>query len=158
MEVKYDELDDRYIKKEELEEKVMDITKHKFVTQTDFNLIRGQISGIEFELKKNTDILNKIYETSSQTHQQQLSQRAELDEVARALKKAQQNLMKQVWTSLPFIVRSILTFLLIFILLICASMMIGHEADLFMRDNGLFVTLFSGVVSIFIAKNGGDKK
>ncbi|MGX7202402.1 hypothetical protein BCR22_07435 [Enterococcus plantarum] len=154
--VKLEELqdifDDRYIKKEDLEKQVNEVASKKYASKQDLLEAIGKIEAMQVEQTRNTEMLNKIYEIVISIQEDQSQQKAKLALLATDVEIAKKVLFRQVWESLPRIVRVFVITISIFLLLIIFSALIGETANQFMQTNGLYVAVATATISYLFSR------
>lgn len=155
------ELDQRYVKKDDLKKKVTDIVDDKFMTKEDCNIILGKMNAMEIELAKNTKLLMGISESSEETKHLQIVQKTEmkaLDEEIKSLKKKQ---YRRIWDAIPSFFKFFIITIVILTILFTYSIIIGEKATEFMNKNGLEVamgSLLTSIATMYLTKKKNSKE
>ncbi|WP_430598267.1 hypothetical protein [Enterococcus sp. AZ177] len=155
------ELDERYVKKDDLKKKVTDIVDDKFMTKEDCNIILGKMNAMEIELAKNTKLLMGISESSEETKHLQIVQKTEmkgLDEEIKSLKKKQ---YRRIWDAIPSFFKFFIITIVILTILFTYSIIIGEKATEFMNKNGLEVamgSLLTSIATMYLTKKKNSKE
>lgn len=147
-----DIFDDRYIKKEDLEKQVNEVASKKYASKQDLLEAIGKIEAMQVEQTRNTEMLNKIYEIVISIQEDQSQQKAKLALLATDVETAKKVLFRQVWESLPRILRVFVITISIFLMLIIFSTLIGETANLFMQNNGLYVAVATATISYLFSR------
>jgi len=155
------ELDQRYIKKDELKQEVIDIVDDKFMTKEDCNAILGKMNAMEIELAKNTKLLMGIFESSEETKHLQIVQKTELKSLDEEIKSMKKKQYKRIWDATPSVLKFFIITIIILTILFTYSIIIGEKATEFMNKNGLEVamgSLLTTLATMYLTKNKKGKE
>lgn len=150
-------LDSRYVTKEEFENEVIRFTQSRYASKTDLLEAIGRVEAVIIEQSRSNELLTDMYTMTTKNVEQMARQSHTLENLAIELTKAKEHVGRRIWKSLPYLVRAMLTFASVWLTLIIATTMIGHQADVFMKENGLYVFFGNAALSLMASKDWKEK-
>lgn len=153
-----EKLDNRYITKEEFEQQVFQYTSKRFASKLELLDAMGRVEALIAEQSQGTQLLQDTYQNQIKMLEQSARQTTTIEHLSAEILKLKQNAGQRFWNNLPYPIRSVVAFIVIWVLLIISTTIIGQEADHFMKTNGLYVFFGNAIISLITSKNWGDKK
>lgn len=150
-------LDNRYITKEEFESEVFRYTSSRFASKGELLKAIGRVEAIIVEQSRNNELVEHIYKITTKNLEQSARNVDALEQLNIELSKAKEHVGKRIWNSLPYLLRAVIMFAGMWLLLIISTTIIGHQADNFMKTNGLYVFFGNAILSLVTSKNWGEK-
>lgn len=147
-----EKLDKRYITKEDFEKEIA-----RFATKGELLEAMGKLDAVMVENSKSIELLQDLHDITFQNMEQMSKQAVAMEHVNKELVELRRNAGMRMWDNIPFPIRSVIAFVVIWVLLIVSTTIIGQEADDFMKSNGLYVFFGNAVISLITSKSWGDK-
>lgn len=153
-----EKLDNRYITKEEFQTEVFKYVSTRFATKGELLEAMGKMEAVMMEQSKSVELLQDLHDITIKNMEQMSRQAVSIEHVNKELVEMRRNAGARLWDNIPYPIRSIIAFIVIWVLLIISTTIIGKQADEFMRNNGLYVFFGNAIISLITSKNWGDKK
>jgi len=154
-------LDKRYVKKDDIRDEIKDIGKDYFTTRTEHSELLGKLDSVQREQVKTTELLTKTYTTLVSMTEKQTLQSGKIATIEKDVQIAKEKMISRLWRELPIVIKIFITFIVVFIGLICITAIIGNKFNTFMSDNGAFVAILTfafSVTTTLISENISKKK
>lgn len=152
-----EELDNRYITKDEFPSEIFRYVSTRFATKGELLEAISRIDAVKAENRRSIELLQDLHEVTIKTMEQTAKQTVAMEHVNKELVDLRRNAGVRMWDNIPYPVRSIIAFIVIWVLLIVSTTIIGKQADEFMRNNGLYVFFGNAVISLITSRSWGDK-
>lgn len=150
----FQELDQRYITKDEL----FMLTDGRYAKRDEFAELRGKVEAVQTMQAKSADLLEDIHSTTTKIREENAIQTAKLEATGEELKALKKSAFTRFVLSndpLPRVFR--FSFMMFFQLMVLYVISIFNSdlMDVFIKNNGLYVTMFSVATATLASWKGG---
>lgn len=153
-----EKLDNRYITKEEFQSEVLQFVETKFATRSELLEALGRIDAIKAEGARSIELLQDLHAITIKTMEQTAKQTVAIEHLNKELLELRRHATIRLWDNIPYPIRSVISFVVLWILLIISTTIIGEQADTLMQENGLYVFFGNAIISLISSRDWRDKK
>lgn len=153
-----EQLDKRYVTKEGFSQEVLQSVGTKFATRSQLLEAIGRIDAIKAEGARSIELLQDLHGITIKTMEQTAKQTVAIEHLNNELIELRRHATIRLWDNIPYPIRSVISFVVLWILLIVSTTIIGEQADTLMQENGLYVFFGNAIISLISSRDWREKK